>query len=54
MAAFDLIDTRLIEAVKANNSLWPDELYSGVMFWKGLRITRAEFERYVEVRRNGR
>lgn len=25
------------------NFIWPEELYSGVMFFKGLRITKEEF-----------
>lgn len=37
-------DERIREAVIAWNHVWPEQLESGVMFYKGLRITRAEFE----------
>jgi hypothetical protein len=38
------IDKRLQEAVAECNCCWPSQLESGVMFFKGLRITRDEFE----------
>lgn len=31
------------EAVAANGGVWPEELTSGVLFWRGKRITRDEF-----------
>jgi hypothetical protein len=37
-------DKRLQEAVAECNCCWPSQLESGVMFFKGLRITRDEFE----------
>jgi hypothetical protein len=40
----ETIDTRLVrEAVDANGGVWPEELTSGVLFWRGARITRIEF-----------
>lgn len=33
------------EAIGAYDGVWPEDLYSGVMFWKGDRITRSEFEK---------
>lgn len=38
------MDERIREAAAAWNHCWPAQLESGVMFFKGLRITRAEFE----------
>jgi hypothetical protein len=32
------------EAVANHPDGWPERLTSGVMFWKGERITRAEFQ----------
>jgi hypothetical protein len=32
------------EAVAEHDGLWPAELFSGIMFWRGERITREEFE----------
>ncbi|MGE5650912.1 MAG: hypothetical protein ACM34A_12015 [Bacillota bacterium] len=37
-------DAAVREAVAYHGSKWPEELYSGVMFFKGARITKAEFE----------
>jgi len=37
-------DSRIVQAVLAHHDRrWPPELTSGVMFYKGLRITLAEF-----------
>ncbi len=36
-------DTRLREAVINYKGIWPEELISGVMFWRGLRIDVFEF-----------
>ena len=38
------MDDRIREAAAAWNYCWPTQLESGVMFYKGLRITRDEFE----------
>lgn len=40
---------RVIEAaVREDGGVWPYQLVSGVMFYMGERITRAEFERVSE------
>ena len=41
----EITDDRLAKAVAYHNGAWPEQLTSGVMFFDGLRITRAEFER---------
>jgi hypothetical protein len=38
------MDERIYRAVVAWGGIWPAQLESGVMFYDGLRITRAEFE----------
>jgi hypothetical protein len=38
-----MTDDRLYRAIAAWGGKWPRELTSGVMFYDGLRITRAEF-----------
>ena len=37
------MDDRIYEAAAAWTYEWPAQLESGVMFYKGLRITRAQF-----------
>jgi len=34
----------LAEAIEHHNGKWPEKLYSGVMFFKGVRITKVEFD----------
>lgn len=38
-----LFDSRLLEAIYHHSGKWPPELTSGIMFWRGLRITLDEF-----------
>lgn len=44
------MDDRIVAAVVHHDGKWPKDLPSGVMFFMGLKITRAEFNRV----RNGR
>jgi len=39
-------DSRLREAFLQHNGKWPTSLTSGVMYWRGLRITFEEFGEY--------
>lgn len=41
----DEYTTALYECVISHGGVWPAELTSGVMFWRGQRITYAEFQR---------
>jgi hypothetical protein len=43
-------DYRLYAAVAYHNMKWPEELYSGIMFFQGLRITIGEFQAVVHGR----
>ena len=37
-------DIRLLLARRDYNNIWPKEIWTGVMFYDGLRITRKMFE----------
>lgn len=40
------MDWRLGQAFEYYGGVWPIELFSGVMFWFGLRITVHDFSNY--------
>ena len=40
---------KIREAYYHHNGKWPIELTSGVMFWRGLRVTIKDFKEYREM-----